>query len=189
MYHSVEIYVYCNKYSLFDFSVRHKQSSKATFSYFQNQIESEMQSKGLVLPRHPYRSASCAIKYSTNPSILRGCLGNDYQRYSRSRRLDSFKIYSSTPEQSDPSPEPTSSEPTEPKKEFVSLSSWAEDVSQPTSTDDWGPSASSRPPPRHPLANALFLAALGGIAIGAFFLGRKYSEYLLYIPLETLKYL
>lgn len=143
-----------------------------------------MQSKGLVLPRHPLRTDLNAIKYSTNPSRVGECLTNNFHRDIHSRRLDAFKIYTTTPEQSDPSPEAPPSESTEVNKEFVSLSSWAEDISQPTSTDDWGPPpVKSRPPGRHPIMNALFTLSLGGIAVGAFFLGRKYSK-IFSIPFE-----
>jgi hypothetical protein len=139
-----------------------------------------MQSKGLVLPRQPYKAVLGARKYSTTPSRLGEYLTSHCQRHSSSRRLmSSFKTFTSSPEQSDPSPEPSSSEPKEPEKEVIPLSSWAEDVSPPQgSTDDWGPPpANARHPGRHhPISNALFVLSLGGIAIGAFFLGRKYSE-------------
>jgi hypothetical protein len=136
-----------------------------------------MQSKGLLLPRHPFRTDLHAIRYFKNPSRLGECLTSNYHRHNHSRRLDSSKIYTTTPEQTDPSPEPYPSEFTEANKDLVSLSSWAEDISQQTSSDDWGPPpANSRPPGRHPITNALFVISLGSIAVGAFFLGRKYSK-------------
>jgi hypothetical protein len=136
-----------------------------------------MQSKGLLLPQRPYRTALSPTNNFRDVSRLGGCLIAAYPRYkikSRRLELESFKIFTSTPESS---PETSSSESKEPIKEFVSLSSWAEDVSQPTSSDDWGPPpANARAPGRHPIANALFTLILGGIAVGAFFLGRKYSK-------------
>jgi hypothetical protein len=139
-----------------------------------------MQSKGLVLPQRPFRTVISTTNNSRDVSRLGGCLIAAYPRYkikSRRLELESFKIFTSTPEQSGYSPEPSSLESKEPNKEFVSLSSWAEDVSQPTSSDDWGPPpADARAPGRHPIANALFTLSLGGIAVGAFILGRKYSK-------------
>jgi len=135
-----------------------------------------MQSKGLLLPRHPFRTDLYVTKYSSDPSRLGKCLTSNYYRHNHFRRLKSSKIYTTTPEQTDPSPEPYPSESEEANKEPVPLSSWAEDISQPTPTDDWGPPATSRPPGRHPVTNALFVLSLGGIAVGAFFLGRKYSK-------------
>ena len=136
-----------------------------------------MQSKGLALPRRTPNASLRTNKYHSKSIVFAGSLLNNYNRHNHCRGLASFKLFASSPEQSDPVPESSSSEATQPQEEIVSLSSWADDVSQsPSTTDDWGPTpANARQHGRHPLANTLFALSLGGIAIGAFFLGRKYS--------------
>lgn len=137
-----------------------------------------MQSKGLVLPRRTPNASLRTTQYHSKSIVFTGSLLNNYNRHNHCRGLASFKLFASSPEQSDPLSESSSSEAKEPQEEIVSLSSWADDVSQsPYTTDDWGPTPANarQPHGRHPIANALFALSLGGIAIGAFFLGRKYS--------------